>query len=98
VRELRNAVERAVLLSDRGELDPAHLFAAGQAVEAAAPEGGLPFPAPLALIEEAAVAAMVERCEGNKSAAARRLRVSRSKLLRVLARAERRKKKPKKRR
>lgn len=96
VRELRNALERAVLLSDGGELDPAHLFAAGQAggaVEAGAPEGGLPFPASLAEIEEAAVAAMVQRCQGNKSAAARRLGVSRSKLLRVLARAERRKKK-----
>lgn len=85
-----------MLLSDGGTLDPEHLFA--QAVEpevAPSGAGGLPFPAPLHAIEEAAVRAMVERCGGNRSAAARRLGISRSKILRVLARPEKkRKKKP----
>jgi two-component system response regulator HydG len=100
VRELRNAIERAVLLSAGESLDPAHLFSA--AAEPAAPAsasgdgGALPFPASLDAIEEAAVRAMVERCGGNKSAAARRLAISRSKLLRVLARADRTRKKGRK--
>jgi two-component system response regulator HydG len=91
VRELRNAIERALLLSEDGRLDPDHLFPEGG--PAAAPGAGagvLPFPAPWAVIEEAAAVRTVEWCGGNKSEAARRLGISRSRLLRVLARAERR--------
>ncbi len=92
VRELRNAIERAVLLSEGGALDPGQLFAE-EAVVAPGPSvgGELPFPAPLQAIEEAAALEMVELCDGNKSAAARRLRISRSRLLRILDRAARRK-------
>ena len=85
VRELRNSVERALLLGDGG-LDPDDLFPAGPAPAAEVSSGGgaLPFPAPLAEIERAAAFAMVERFEGNKSAAADALGISRSRLYRLL--------------
>ncbi len=46
----------------------------------------LPFPAPLEAIELAAVRAMLDHTEGNKSEAARRLGISRSRLHRALRR------------
>jgi DNA-binding NtrC family response regulator len=85
IRELRNAVERAVLLATGSVLDadalesPASAFAARGAVD-----GSLPFPAPLDEIVHAAVVRMLERCGGNKSEAARRLGISRPRLLRLL--------------
>ena len=85
VRELRNGIERALLLGDGG-LDPADLFPAG----AAAGDGGggghgaIPFPATLTEIERSAAFAMMERMEGNKSAAAEALGISRSRLYRLL--------------
>jgi two-component system response regulator HydG len=85
VRELRNALERALLLGD-AVLDPADLFPLG-AEPAAIDRGGggaLPFPATLSEIERAAAFAMVERFEGNKSAAADALGISRSRLYRLL--------------
>ncbi|HET6228717.1 MAG TPA: sigma 54-interacting transcriptional regulator [Longimicrobiaceae bacterium] len=81
VRELRNGLERALLLGDGG-LDPADLFPRG--VAPARVDGALPFPAPLADIERAAAFAMVERMDGNKRAAAHALRISRSRLYRLL--------------
>ncbi len=48
--------------------------------------GPLPFPATLEAIELEAVRAMLEETEGNKSAAARRLGISRSRLHRALNR------------
>ncbi|HEX9693286.1 MAG TPA: sigma-54 dependent transcriptional regulator [Gemmatimonadales bacterium] len=84
VRELRHAVERALLLSPAGTLDPSHFVNA--AVFASAPTAGasLPFPATLDVIARRAAALMVERCEGNKSAAARALGISRARLQRLL--------------
>ncbi|UCF18899.1 MAG: helix-turn-helix domain-containing protein, partial [Gemmatimonadota bacterium] len=62
------------------ETVPAPLVQTGSAV--------LPFPASLDEIELAAVRAMLERTGDNKSAAARRLGISRSRLHRALRRIE----------
>jgi DNA-binding NtrC family response regulator len=68
VRELRNALERSLLLGD-GVPTIGDLFAPTVHVGA---EGGsaIPFPARLSDIERSAARGMVERLEGNKSAAA----------------------------
>ncbi len=89
VRELRNALERALLLGAEGKLRAEDLFLEVTAKSPAAAAGGiLPFPAPLEAIELAAVRAMLERTGGNKSAAARRLGISRARLHRALHRIE----------
>ena len=82
VRELRNTIERALLLSPAGTLSLGELDAPG----VIAPNGGaLPFPARLAEIQRAAARAMLEEAGGNRSEAARRLGISRSRLQRLLA-------------
>lgn len=88
VRELRNAIERALLLGDGGEIRAEDLFVKLDTPAPAAGEAILPFPAPLETIELAAVRAMLERTDGNKSAAARRLGISRARLHRALNRIE----------
>jgi DNA-binding NtrC family response regulator len=82
IRQLRNVVERAVLLSGRSTLD-ADCFeletsGAGDSTEE------IPFPAPLGDIIRAAVARTLDVTGGNKSEAARRLRISRPRLQRLL--------------
>ncbi len=84
VRELRHAIERAILLSPEGTLEAEHLVT--HAEPAARSSGVLPFPATLDQITTAAAQAMVTKLEGNKSAAARLLGVSRSRLQRLLDR------------
>jgi two-component system response regulator HydG len=85
VRELRNAMERALVLSPPGTLRVTTLdFGAAPAPDAARDEVAIPFPADLATITRAAVHAMLAACDGNKSAAARRLGISRPRLQRVL--------------
>ncbi|MCU0622697.1 MAG: sigma 54-interacting transcriptional regulator [Gemmatimonadaceae bacterium] len=85
IRELRNTIERAVLLADVPELGASALFPDGvRAGAPAAADGMLPFPAAMDDIEVAAVRAMLALCGGNKSEAARRLRISRMRLLRLL--------------
>ncbi len=87
VRELRNGIERALLLGQGEALNPEDLFAdVSPAPVAKAGEGVLPFPATLEAIELAAIRAMLEYTDGNKSAAARRLGISRSRLHRELRR------------
>ncbi|HTI06808.1 MAG TPA: sigma 54-interacting transcriptional regulator [Gemmatimonadales bacterium] len=81
VRELRNAIERAMLLSPPGELDLAELAPRPAPVSVA---GELPFPASLNEIVRAAARAMLETTGGNRSEAARRLGISRSRLQRLL--------------
>lgn len=81
VRELRNAMERALLLSPPGTLDLGELAAARSLSPVA---GGLPFPARLDDIVRAAGRAMLDATGGNRSEAARRLGISRSRLQRLL--------------
>jgi two-component system, NtrC family, response regulator HydG len=84
VRELRNAIERAVLLSPSGTLALAELGPHRPPSAPAHATGGLPFPATIAEIQRAAARAMVEQAGGNRSEAARRLGISRSRLQRLL--------------
>jgi DNA-binding NtrC family response regulator len=81
VRELRNSIERALLLSPPGTLDLTEL--AAPQIGAAAGEG-LPFPATLDEVVRAAARAMLAATGGNRSEAARRLGISRSRLQRLL--------------
>ncbi|HEU4641390.1 MAG TPA: sigma 54-interacting transcriptional regulator [Gemmatimonadaceae bacterium] len=82
VRELRNAVERALLLGSGGALD-ARDFAPEESTPSPS-AGALPFPATLGAIARAAAHEMMAVCDGNKSAAARRLGISRPRLQRLL--------------
>jgi transcriptional regulator with PAS, ATPase and Fis domain len=85
VRELRNAIERALVLSKTGTLQPSALdLGVAPVAEEPAANGVIPFPADLATITMAAVRATLDACGGNKSAAARRLGISRPRLQRVL--------------
>ncbi|HET7249830.1 MAG TPA: sigma-54 dependent transcriptional regulator [Gemmatimonadales bacterium] len=81
IRELRNVVERTLLLSPSGEFRLEGLTA----MTAPASAGSdLPFPTTLAELQRAAAQAMLELTGGNRSEAARRLDVSRSRLQRLL--------------
>lgn len=82
VRELRNAVERALVLSAPGELKVAELLPNRH--YNGSNGGPLPFPASLDTITSAAARAMLAMAEGNVSEAARRLRVSRRRLRRLM--------------
>jgi len=83
VRELRHAIERCLLLSPPGTLDPSQLVQGGRRL-AEDRAGELPFPATLREISAAAARRMVESLGGNKSAAARQLGISRARLQRLL--------------
>jgi DNA-binding NtrC family response regulator len=92
VRELRNAMERALLLSGDGPIRTDDL-ALEETSTRGGPGGegrgpGLPFPATLDELEVAATRRMIELCDGNKSEAARQLGIPRSRLYRILDRAE----------
>jgi len=84
VRELRNTIERAVLLSPPGTLAPAELVAYPPRPSRPPAGGSLPFPATLAEIQRAAAHGMLDAAGGNRSEAARRLGISRSRLQRLL--------------
>jgi two-component system response regulator HydG len=83
VRELRNAMERALVLSPPGTLSTDELGLESVAGDRPA-VGLLPFPADLETITRAAVRAMLDVTNGNKSEAARRLGISRPRLNRLL--------------
>jgi DNA-binding NtrC family response regulator len=83
VRELRNTIERALLLSPPGSLKAGEMFLEGPAAPVAG--GVLPFPATLQTVQQAAARAMLDVTGGNRSDAARRLGISRSRLQRLLA-------------
>ena len=83
VRELRHALERAMLLSPSGTLESNELALETNATTKSS-DCVLPFPATLREIDIAAAAATVRVSGNNKSAAARRLGVSRARLQRLL--------------
>jgi two-component system response regulator HydG len=83
VRELRHAIERSLLLSKPGTLDPAELIKAAKPSEIAT-EGKFPFPTTLRELNHLAAQQTVDGLAGNKSAAARALGISRSRLQRLL--------------
>ncbi len=98
VRELRNAMERALLLGGAGGLidvgdvigDRTRSQGSGNGRGAGGgADGGIPFPASLRDVTTGAVRAMLELCSGNKSEAARRLRITRPRLQRILDAADR---------
>ena len=83
IRELRNAIERAVLLCDQSTIDTPDL-ALGKASTASRTASALPFPSTLSALARAAVEEMLNLCDGNKSEAARQLGISRPRLMRLL--------------
>ncbi len=83
VRELQHAIERALLLSAPGTIDPNEL-ALDSPMTSEAGSSGLPFPASLKEINAVAAHAAIEYCTGNKSAAARQLGISRARLQRLI--------------
>jgi DNA-binding NtrC family response regulator len=84
VRELRNAIERAVLLASAEELGPEAFPLPRSPSDDGNGDGPIPFPATIREIARAATVEMVKLCGGNKSDAARRLGISRARLLRTL--------------
>ncbi len=81
IRELRNVVERTLLLSPPGEFRLEGFTTLASPTPSAA---DLPFPSTLAELQRAAAQAMLDLTGGNRSEAARRLGVSRSRLQRLL--------------
>jgi DNA-binding NtrC family response regulator len=81
VRELKNALERALLLSPPGTLGVGELMPSVSDVAWAA---GLPFPGELDAITAAAARATLDAVGGNVSEAARRLKISRARLRRLM--------------
>ncbi len=82
VRELKNSLERCLLLSPPGELVPEELgILPATDIEK---DNRIPFPAKLSEITSSAVRSMLEICGGNRSEAARRLDISRKRLRRIL--------------
>lgn len=83
IRELRNAMERALLLAiDHTLTEEDFAFLGGSATNGVA-DGVLPFPGPLGALVKAAAQEMIVLCGGNKSEAARRLGISRPRLQRL---------------
>ncbi len=83
VRELRHAIERSLLLSKPGTLDPAELIKTGKP-KVTEKKGEFSFPTTLHELNRLAVHQAMEGLAGNKSAAARALGISRSRLQRLL--------------
>jgi transcriptional regulator with PAS, ATPase and Fis domain len=83
VRELRHAIERSLLLSKPGTLNPAELIKTSKP-KVTEKKGEFSFPTTLHELNRLAVHQAMEGLAGNKSAAARALGISRSRLQRLL--------------
>ena len=90
MRELRNAIERAVVLTPVGDIDVVALPDVVQARAASGgsgPDASTPFqldghvPAQLQQMERTAIVAALEACNQNQTQAARRLGISRRSLI-----------------
>jgi DNA-binding NtrC family response regulator len=82
IRELKNALERALFLSPPGELSADELLP--PAGSPTVRDGPIPFPAPLHQIAAAAARETVRMCGGNRRESARRLLISPRRLRRLL--------------
>ncbi len=82
IRELKNALERGLLLSPAGELLADELLPPAET--RVQHDGPIPFPALLHTITTAAAQATVQLCGGNRSESARRLGISPRRLRRLL--------------
>ena len=82
ISELRNLIERSLLVHRHGVIGPEDLDFRPQDSERNAAD--VPFAGTMRELMRAAALATVERCRGNKSEAARRLGISRTRLLRLL--------------
>jgi len=87
VRELLHAVERSLLLSASGTLEAQYLTSTPSGGPKRA-NGVIPFPATLDEVQSAAARAALLQHDGNKTAAARQLGISRARLQRLLDRGE----------
>ncbi|HTU02331.1 MAG TPA: sigma 54-interacting transcriptional regulator, partial [Candidatus Sulfotelmatobacter sp.] len=93
IRELENAIERALILSEGGLLTAAHLGLVAPSDSAAPADAGLPPVAPpvsqsLAEAERQTILAALERAKGNKTRAAAALGITRTKLYTRLKRLD----------
>jgi len=73
VRELRNVLERAAVLSDEGVIERCHLSLHGKPIAAASPTD-------LSAIERQTIETVLRETDGNKSKTARRLGLTRTQL------------------
>jgi len=93
IRELQNAIERALIVADGRVISPAHLGIGGHGSLAAGPSSGPPLAAgsvpttqPLVEVEKQAVVDALRRAKGNKAQAAAALGLSRGAFYRRLER------------
>ena len=88
IRELRNVVERAVVVAKEAMITPADLFAVARSPQPAANEGpSIAFPT-LAELEKQHIEAALSRVQGNIKAAANLLGIGRSTLYRKIGEYE----------
>jgi len=86
IRELQNAIERALILADRELISAAHLGVAlptaTTGIQSEPPAADLPTPRiqPLAEVEKQSILEALRRAKGNKSRAAAALGLSRGAL------------------